>query len=66
MRVTLDPHTCGTTGVCTMIAPTVFRQREEDGVGEVIDPHPAPDLLEDVREAEISCPVAAIRLTTED
>lgn len=62
MRVTVDADQCGTTGYCVAIAPDIFRQRESDGVSEAIQPEPPADRYEDVHEAELSCPVAAIRI----
>ncbi|MDT0202611.1 ferredoxin [Nocardioides sp. AE5] len=50
---------CAASGGCRAAAPTVFG-KDEDGWVRVIDPHPSPDLLEDVLEARDSCPMAVI------
>jgi ferredoxin len=62
MRVELDEPKCVAAGQCVMTAPEVFDQRDEDGVAVVLEPHPAEDLHDAVREAAAVCPAAAIRV----
>jgi ferredoxin len=62
MRVEVDEPKCVAAGQCVMSAPDVFDQRDEDGVAIVLDPTPAEELHESVREAAAVCPAAAIYL----
>lgn len=64
MRTTVDQDKCCGAGQCVLIAPDVFDQRDEDGIVELLDPAPGPELQDDVREAAAVCPTAAI--TVED
>jgi ferredoxin len=60
MRVSVDGENCVTTGQCARALPAVFRLREEDGIGVVVDPAPPADLHETVREVARRCPAEAI------
>lgn len=62
MRVDLDEPRCVAAGQCVMAAPDVFDQRDEDGVGFVLDATPGADQHEMVRQAAAVCPGTAIRL----
>ncbi|TDC61752.1 ferredoxin [Streptomyces hainanensis] len=62
MRVELDEPKCVASGQCVLTAPEVFDQRDDDGVAILLTEHPAPELLDGVREAVAVCPAAAIRL----
>ncbi|MFE4535467.1 ferredoxin [Streptomyces scopuliridis] len=45
-----------------LVAPEVFDQRDEDGIAFVRDARPPAAPHEQVREAALLCPAAAIRL----
>jgi ferredoxin len=60
LRVSIDPLVCAYTGYCVQVVPAVFRL-EDDGPAQILDPHPPPELLGDLREAETLCPTQAIR-----
>ena len=60
LTVGVDLEACCAAGLCAMIAPEVFDQRPEDGLVLLLDPHPAPALHEQVREAAEMCPCRAI------
>ncbi|KUL41227.1 ferredoxin [Actinoplanes awajinensis subsp. mycoplanecinus] len=45
-----------------MTAPEVFDQRDEDGVAIVLQPVPAPEHWDAVRDAVAICPAAALLL----
>lgn len=60
MKVELDEDKCIGAGQCILTAPDVFDQRDDDGIGVVLDPHPAPPLQAAARQAEAACPVGAI------
>jgi ferredoxin len=61
-EVLLGEDKCVASGQCVLVAPEVFDQRDEDGVAVVLQPAPADDLLDGVREAVAICPAAALRL----
>jgi ferredoxin len=48
--------------MCTVRAPEVFGQREEDGLVVVLEPHPPTKWHQAAREAAAACPVAAIKV----
>ncbi|MER6085792.1 ferredoxin [Streptomyces sp. NPDC001833] len=62
MKITVDEAKCCGAGQCVLIAPEVFDQRDEDGVVELLDAAPAPELHDRVREAASVCPAVAIRV----
>ena len=41
MRVEVHADRCIGSGVCVLIAPDVFDQRDDDGVVVLLDEHPA-------------------------
>ncbi|WP_372443267.1 ferredoxin [Actinoplanes teichomyceticus] len=61
-RVEFDEPRCIAAGQCVMTAPEVFDQRDEDGVAIVLQPEPAPEHLDAVRNAVAVCPAAALQL----
>lgn len=63
MKITVDTGRCVASGQCVMLAPDAFDQDEEDGTVVVLDPEPPAAGQDAVRQAELTCPVAAIRLT---
>lgn len=60
-QVSLDPLACAYTGYCVQVLPAVFGL-SGDGPTVVLDPHPPPAVLDDLREAEALCPTQAIRV----
>jgi AcrR family transcriptional regulator len=60
MKVTVDEDKCCGAGSCVLVAPDVFDQRDEDGIVILLDPVPAPEYHEMVREAASVCPALAI------
>jgi ferredoxin len=63
MNVYVDEVKCVGSGQCVLIAPAVFDQRDEDGIVVLVDDSPPAGELDDVREAVVVCPAAAIRLS---
>ncbi|PRY44972.1 ferredoxin [Umezawaea tangerina] len=63
MKITVDEDKCCGAGSCVLSAPEVFDQRDEDGVVVLLDPEPAEELHDAVREAAQVCPAAAIVLS---
>jgi len=61
MKVVIDESLCSGCGLCTDICPEVFELGDE--VARVINANPGPDLEDNVKEAESSCPSAAIGLS---
>ena len=62
MRVVADRDVCTGSGMCTMVAPGVFDQDDEDGRVIVIQEHPGAEDEEAAREAVRLCPTAALSL----
>ncbi|TDV46064.1 ferredoxin [Actinophytocola oryzae] len=60
MKVSVDQEKCCGAGTCVLLAPDVFDQRDEDGIVVLLEPRPAEDLHEIVREAASVCPGSAI------
>ena len=61
MRVEVDQPKCVASGQCVLGAPQVFDQ-DDEGIVQLRDATPGPELDEDVRESAAICPAAAIRL----
>ena len=62
MRVTIEQDKCCGAGQCVLAAPTVFDQREEDGIVVLLDETPPDDRLDDVKQAIRLCPALAIKV----
>jgi ferredoxin len=58
MKVVVDLDTCDGNGVCMSICHEVFDVRE-DGL-HVLQDEPPPELRQQVKGAEVSCPTQAI------
>ncbi|QIS15494.1 ferredoxin [Nocardia arthritidis] len=63
MKITVDRTLCVGSGMCALTAPTVFDQDEVDGTVRLLDPSPGEAHHAAAREAEESCPAAAIRIS---
>jgi ferredoxin len=63
MQVSVDQDRCIASGQCVRTAPTVFDQREEDGVVTLQQESPPARLDKDVRLAEAMCPALAITIS---
>lgn len=61
MKVDVDQEVCVGAGQCVLISPEVFDQSDDEGLVELLDPSPAPELHGRVRQAALACPAAAIR-----
>ncbi|GAA2482976.1 ferredoxin [Streptomyces longisporus] len=64
MKVELEADKCVASGQCVLAAMDVFDQ-DEDGIAILLEDTPAPELLDDVKEAVAVCPAAAIRLVVQ-
>lgn len=63
MKVTVNPTTCIASGNCSLTAPKVFANLEEnDGFVSVLDENPPASEWPAVREAEDLCPSATIQI----
>ena len=60
MRVSVDEDRCIAAGQCVALAPTVFDQRDDDGIVILLDETPGEGLHGAVREAASVCPGVAI------
>jgi ferredoxin len=59
MHVTANKQTCAVSSLCVYRVQEVFDQ-DEDGLVEVIDRDPPPELHEAVRIAVRACPTRSI------
>lgn len=64
MNVHADTTVCVGAGQCTLRAPAVFDQSEDDGTVIVLDAQPGIEHAEDVRAAVLLCPSGAIRVSS--
>ncbi|WKK27748.1 ferredoxin [Streptomyces olivoreticuli] len=60
MRVAVSEDRCIGAGHCVMTAPSIFSQRDEDGIVVLLDLNPSSDQNGSVAEAVGLCPSAAI------
>jgi len=63
MKITVDRDSCVSSGQCVLLAPGTFDQDEEDGTVVLLTGEPAEGEQDAVRQAELTCPAAAIRLS---
>ncbi|UOZ06830.1 ferredoxin [Amycolatopsis sp. WQ 127309] len=61
MKISVDTGKCVSSGQCVLLAPETFDQNEDDGTVVLLASEPKGD-EEEVRQAELTCPAAAIRL----
>jgi ferredoxin len=61
VKISVDTDKCVSSGQCVLLAPATFDQNEEDGTVVLLGSEPKGDEAE-VRQAELTCPAAAIRL----
>jgi ferredoxin len=55
---------CVAAGQCTLVAPKVFDQGEEDGIVFLVAEDPlSPELNDSAKEAAYLCPAQAIEVT---
>ncbi|EGX61514.1 ferredoxin [Streptomyces zinciresistens K42] len=62
MRITANREVCCSAGQCTLIAPDLFDQSDEDGSVVLLDAQPGAGRLDVLREIVSRCPSGAIRL----
>jgi ferredoxin len=62
MKVVVDQDKCASSGNCVMQAPTIFDQRDEDGVVVLLAENPPAEQAENARKAAASCPALAISI----
>jgi ferredoxin len=63
MKISADPDSCVASGQCVLLAPGTFDQDEESGTVVLLAEEPAAGEEDAVRQAELTCPAAAIRLS---
>jgi ferredoxin len=63
VRITIDREVCIGSGSCVRLAPGVFELDHEE-IAVVVDAEAAG--LDDIREAEESCPTGAILVVEDD
>jgi ferredoxin len=62
MEIAVDQDVCCGSGLCALAAPTVFDQRDEDGVVVTLTTTPDESHYDAVRAAAAACPTSAIHL----
>lgn len=60
--IELDHSTCIVSGMCASVAPDLFRVADDNSEIVVIQATVPDDLLDDAMNAEVCCPVEAIRV----
>ena len=63
MNVDVDQDSCVSSGQCVVSAPSVFDQRDEDGVVVLLTATPPSDAVDGVEHAAAVCPAQAIRIS---
>ncbi|MFD8813469.1 ferredoxin [Streptomyces sp. NPDC059627] len=59
MTLSIDPQRCQGHGRCSLISPELF-DVSDDGLGVVLEPHPAPEYTAAVTQAIGNCPERAV------
>jgi ferredoxin len=62
MRIDIHAERCIGSGVCALVAPELFDQRDDDGVVVLLDPDPAPDQHGNAYQAATRCPASVIEI----
>lgn len=62
MKISVDTGKCVSSGQCVLLAPETFDQNEEDGTVVLLAEEPPAGEQDAARQAELTCPAAAIRL----
>ncbi|MEU5185628.1 ferredoxin [Streptomyces klenkii] len=60
MQIEIDKDLCCGAGTCTLVAPEVFDQDDEDGTVILLDAAPGDEHRSAVEEAALRCPMAVI------
>ena len=63
MKISVDTGSCVSSGQCVLLAPGTFDQNDDDGTVVLLAEEPSAGEEDAVRQAELTCPAAAIRLT---
>lgn len=63
VKITVDTGSCVSSGQCVLLAPDTFDQNEDDGTVVLLTEEPSVAEEDAVRQAELTCPAAAIRLS---
>jgi ferredoxin len=66
MRIHADRDRCASSGMCVLTVPEVFEQDDADGRVVLLDPTPAAELDQRLRQAVMLCPSHALSLTEND
>ena len=62
--IELDHAVCIVSGMCASVAPALFRVADDNSEIVVLQTTVPDDLLDEAANAEVCCPVEAIRVVT--
>jgi ferredoxin len=62
MRVLINQEKCCGAGQCVLAAPSIFDQRDNDGVVILLNENPPESARAEVEQAVRLCPAVAIRI----
>ncbi len=62
MRVHINQEKCCGAGQCVLAAPSIFDQRDNDGVVILLNENPPESARAEVEQAVRLCPAVAIRI----
>jgi ferredoxin len=64
MKITVEPAKCVASGMCVLVADSIFDQDEATGTVRLLtDADPPAEIRDSVREAARVCPAMAISIT---
>ncbi|MCE5284611.1 MAG: ferredoxin [Pelosinus sp.] len=61
MKGFVDKDTCVGCGLCPSICPEIF-EMDDDGKAKALDTEIADDIMANAKDAEMQCPVNAIKV----
>lgn len=62
--IELDHTVCIVSGMCASVAPALFQVADDSSEIIVLQSNVSDDLIDDAVNAEVCCPVEAIRVVT--
>jgi ferredoxin len=63
MKIQADTTVCVASGQCALLAPETFDQRDDNGIVVIRDDEPPREHQDAARQAVLTCPSGALRLS---